>query len=166
PSARERFTSVGGSSDMGAAPEWRFDPLSGRRVLIAPDRADRPMRPGVSCPFCEGHESETPPEVLAFRDPGSQPNGPGWRVRVVPNRYAAVRMDAGKSIVGEPGALATGVGLTPVANAPGSPVPCVPGTGVAEGFLEGPHHETQVNKLPPVIPPDAIRPSPDPLPLS
>ena len=72
---------------MAAAPEWRFDPLTGRRVLISPARGERPIGVRLTCPFCEGHESETPPEVYALRD-GSAPNGPGWQVRVVPNRYA------------------------------------------------------------------------------
>jgi|SRR5262245_25087128 len=129
---------------MATAPEWRFDALTGRRVLISPDRAERPLRAGPSCPFCEGHESETPAEMLAYRDAGSPPNGPGWRVRVVPNRYAAVRMDAGESFADEPGALAIGVGLTPVANAP---VLRVPGTGVAEVFIECPRHETRFRNL-------------------
>ncbi len=29
----------------------------------------------------------TPPEIIAFRHPGSQRNGPGWWVRVVPNKF-------------------------------------------------------------------------------
>src|SRR5688572_2205413 len=124
---------------MAAAAEWRFDPLTGSRVLISPDRAERPIRPAGACPFCEGHESETPPELLAFRDQGSAPNGPGWRVRVVPNRYAAVRLSPG-----EPGALATGG--PPVA--PGSKKLREPGLGVAEVFLECPHHGTALRKLP------------------
>jgi UDPglucose--hexose-1-phosphate uridylyltransferase len=118
---------------MAGAPEWRFDPLTGRRVLISPDRADRPRRIGPICPFCEGHESETPPEVLAYRDHGSAPNGPGWRVRVVPNRYAAVRLDAGAP-------------WTPPAPAIG-PVP-TPGLGVAEVILESPDHETHFCEVP------------------
>jgi UDPglucose--hexose-1-phosphate uridylyltransferase len=122
---------------MAVAPEWRFDPLTGRRVLISPDRAGRPRAVGPACPFCEGHESETPPEVLAYRLPGSPPNGPGWRVRVVPNRYAAVRLDAG-----EPGVSGTGPKLTPVADAPGSP-----GFGIAEVILESPQHETAFRNL-------------------
>lgn len=106
---------------MGQAPEWRHDLLTGRLVLISPERAERPLKPGVSCPFCEGHEAETPHEVLAYREPDNQPDGPGWRLRVVPNRYAAVRMDAA-----------------------GSPHP---GAGVAEVFIECPHHESKFRKL-------------------
>jgi UDPglucose--hexose-1-phosphate uridylyltransferase len=132
---------------MAGVPEWRSDPLTGRRVLISPDRAERPRAAGPACPFCEGHEAETPPEVLAYRAPGSAPNGPGWRVRVVPNRYAAVQLD-----VGEPGAFATGVGRPPVANAPGSP-----GVGVAEVFLECPHHESAFRNLSTTQSTDVIR---------
>jgi len=35
----------------------------------------------------------TPPEVLAYRAPGGTPNGEGWSVRVVPNLYAAFRLE-------------------------------------------------------------------------
>ncbi len=40
--------------------------------------------------FCTGHEWETPPEVFAVRSQGSKPDEPGWQVRVVPNKFAAV----------------------------------------------------------------------------
>jgi UDPglucose--hexose-1-phosphate uridylyltransferase len=122
---------------MSEAPQWRFDPLTERRVLISPERAKRPKRVGAACPFCEGHEADTPAEVLAYRSPGRPANGTGWRVRVVPNRYAAVRLDAG---VPEPSA--TGACLTQVADASGSP-----GVGVAEVFLECPQHETAFRTL-------------------
>ena len=42
-----------------------------------------------SCPFCEGHEDRTPPEVLALPSGGREPDTPGWSVRVVPNKYPA-----------------------------------------------------------------------------
>ena len=45
------------------------------------------------CPFCEGHEKMTPPEVLAIRSQGSRQDKPGWKVRVVPNKYPALKMD-------------------------------------------------------------------------
>ncbi len=45
------------------------------------------------CPFCEGQEDKTPPEILAYRDFGSRPNGPGWRIRVVPNRFPALKVE-------------------------------------------------------------------------
>ena len=68
-------------------------------MAIAPTRARRPgagaprIEPPQQgeldgCPFCEGREGRTPPEVLALpeREP---PDAPGWRVRVVPNLYPA-----------------------------------------------------------------------------
>ena len=67
----------------------------GRWVIIAPERADRPsafLRPapehnGGVCPFCPGNEAMTPPEVLSRRDEN------GWTLRVVPNRYPALRTE-------------------------------------------------------------------------
>jgi len=47
----------------------------------------------ASCPFCEGHEDRTPPEILAYRGFGSRPNGPGWRIRVVPNKFPALKVE-------------------------------------------------------------------------
>jgi UDPglucose--hexose-1-phosphate uridylyltransferase len=81
-------------------PEVRVDPLSGRRTIIATDRADRPgaelrtppaepIDP-ASDPFAAGNEDRTPPELYAVRPDGGPADGPGWRVRVVPNRYPAL----------------------------------------------------------------------------
>jgi UDPglucose--hexose-1-phosphate uridylyltransferase len=82
------------------SPELRIDPLSGQRVIVAGERGDRPgallelqSRPPIepdSDPFLEGHEEQTPPELFALRPDGSEPDGPGWSVRVVPNLYPAL----------------------------------------------------------------------------
>ena len=80
--------------------ELRTDPLTGDRVVVAPARAQRPGawdapedrdEPGrENCPFCEGHETETPPEIFAIADARRQePDTPGWRVRVAPNKFPA-----------------------------------------------------------------------------
>jgi UDPglucose--hexose-1-phosphate uridylyltransferase len=70
-------------------------------VIIATDRARRPAdfsreqvvpKGGRFCPFCPGNESKTPPEVLAYRQSGG-PNQPGWTVRVVPNKFPALRVE-------------------------------------------------------------------------
>jgi len=45
------------------------------------------------CPFCEGQENKTPPEIAALRAPESQPNGPGWRVRTIPDSNAVLRIE-------------------------------------------------------------------------
>ena len=87
-------------------PELRIDPVTGRKVLIAPGRAARPMTlahaepqhrtprhraaENLFCPFCPGSEWDTPNETYALRESGLQPNGPGWQLRVVPNKFPAV----------------------------------------------------------------------------
>jgi UDPglucose--hexose-1-phosphate uridylyltransferase len=81
--------------------ELRKDPIVGRWVIIATERAKRPMTPksevfvpdGGLCPFCVGQEHNTPLEILAYRDRGTRPNEPGWRVRVVPNKFPALKIE-------------------------------------------------------------------------
>jgi UDPglucose--hexose-1-phosphate uridylyltransferase len=81
--------------------EYRQDPILGHWVIVAPERAGRPhafeedgpVRRAGPCPFCPGHEAETPAEILALRDHGA-PNEPGWRLRIVPNKFPAVLPEA------------------------------------------------------------------------
>jgi UDPglucose--hexose-1-phosphate uridylyltransferase len=83
----------------------RQDPLTGRWVIMAAGRGARPnefrllqrdLAPGAHCPFCPGHEDSTTPEILALgRRPGDPANGPGWRLRVFPNMYPALRPEVG-----------------------------------------------------------------------
>ncbi|NLO72631.1 MAG: DUF4931 domain-containing protein [candidate division WS1 bacterium] len=77
-------------------PQLRKDPILERWVIIA-DRGKRPTDfppeeedKGKFCPFDEGNEDRTPPEVYAVRPGGGGVNTPGWKVRVVPNMYPAV----------------------------------------------------------------------------
>lgn len=90
--------------------ELRKDPVTGRWVIIASERENRPnsalqnaheMPEGDHCPFCEGNEAETPPEVLAFRSANSQRDGKGWWVRVVPNKYPAMMIEGQNRRIGE-----------------------------------------------------------------
>lgn len=83
-------------------PELRKDPIVGRWVIIATDRARRPtdfLRESVKikgvgfCPFCPGNESKTPPEVLAYRPNGTGRDTSGWTVRVVPNKFPALGIE-------------------------------------------------------------------------
>jgi UDPglucose--hexose-1-phosphate uridylyltransferase len=79
-------------------PELRHDALTDRLVIVASDRAARPdtfrrttaapppLKP--DCPFCPGHEHETPPEVARLG--GGEADQPGWSLRVVPNLYPIV----------------------------------------------------------------------------
>ncbi|HET9741224.1 MAG TPA: galactose-1-phosphate uridylyltransferase [Terriglobales bacterium] len=81
-------------------PELRKDPVTGRWVIIATDRARRPsdftrhtvVLKGGFCPFCPGNESKTPPEIMAYRN-GSERDKPGWSLRVVPNKYPALGIE-------------------------------------------------------------------------
>ncbi len=83
-------------------PELRRDPIVGRWVIIATERASRPSDfahpmarpPDGLCPFCAGQEDKTPREVyVQGRPPPMVPNGPGWKVRVVPNRFPALMIE-------------------------------------------------------------------------
>jgi UDPglucose--hexose-1-phosphate uridylyltransferase len=68
--------------------------------VFAPARARRPgakrgeLEPETAeererCPFDEGREDRTPPEVFAVSEVEREPDTPGWQVRVVPNLYPA-----------------------------------------------------------------------------
>ncbi len=118
-------------------PELRKDPVLGRWVIIATERAKRPSDfdvvreedRGDACVFCKGHEKETPPEVYAVREEGTAPNTPGWRVRVIPNKYPA--LDVHGELNRE------GVGMVDMAN----------GIGVHEVIVETPHHDRTMADL-------------------
>ena len=82
-------------------PELRQDPTTKEWVVIAAERAKRPDQFRESteaisataarndaCPFCRGNEHLTPAEVYAVRDMGASDKS-GWRVRVIPNKFAA-----------------------------------------------------------------------------
>mgnify|MGYP001570505243 CR=1 FL=1 len=83
-------------------PELRKDPVLGRWVIIATERAKRPdtyTGPAVEepveglCPFCEGNESKTPPEIYAIRPKYTPPNRPGWDLRVISSVAPFLRIE-------------------------------------------------------------------------
>ncbi len=87
-------------------PTLRKDPITDRWVIIAPRGTKKPnnigqvrsrVMPGDEppkfCPFCPGNESATPPEILAYDGPGRTPNTPGWSLRVIPNKFPALRIE-------------------------------------------------------------------------
>jgi UDPglucose--hexose-1-phosphate uridylyltransferase len=89
--------------------DLRKDPVTGRWVIIATERQKRPsdfhvesvvVQPDGQCPFCEGHEERTPPEILAYRN-GTPGNTRGWEVRVVPNKFPALRVEGSLDREGE-----------------------------------------------------------------
>ncbi len=91
-------------------PELRKDPVTGRWVIISTDRAKRPsdfvrdrveIRGTGFCPFCYNNESKTPPEIMAYRSDGSARDTPGWSLRVVPNKFPALRIEGTLNRQGE-----------------------------------------------------------------
>jgi UDPglucose--hexose-1-phosphate uridylyltransferase len=120
-------------------PELRKDPVVGRWVIIATDRAKRPtdfIREKVAirgtgfCPFCYGNEGKIPPEVLAYRGNGSGRDVPGWSLRVVPNKFPALGIEGGLNREGE--------GLYDRMN----------GIGAHEVVIETPDHQSTLAALP------------------
>lgn len=83
-------------------PELRHDPIQRRWVIISSERGKRPkdfqLPPEVTkstenCPFCEGNEDRTPPEIYAVRKEGTNPNEKGWKIRVIPNKFPALMVE-------------------------------------------------------------------------
>ena len=118
--------------------ELRKDPVTGRWVIISSERGRRPSdfqeappkRKGGFCPFCAGNERFTPPEILAYREPGTVPNSQGWSLRVVPNKFPALKIEGNLD--------KTGIGLFDKMN----------GIGAHEVIIENPSHEMTMTKLP------------------
>lgn len=127
--------------------ELRQDPISGRWVIFAPDRALRPnasrkwpdFDPTSDDPFAEGREAETPGELLADREPGTRPDTPGWRVRVVPNKFPAVELAADRPAQNE-------FALPEAASHCG--YRAAPAVGPHEVIIECPQFETCLSALP------------------
>ena len=91
--------------------ETRYDWLTDRWVIFAPNREERPDQfklntravpsGGIECPFCVGFEHETPHPTLVLpeydsdattsnRKSANDPARNLWKVRVVPNKFPAV----------------------------------------------------------------------------
>ena len=81
--------------------EFRYNKLKDSWVVISPKRVRRPsdfeLRGAeaydVESPFVYGNEHKTPSEIFALRDHGSKKDSPGWKVRVVANKYNALEIE-------------------------------------------------------------------------
>lgn len=119
-------------------PELRRDPITRRWVIFPKEspfllprvkwESEFPEK-SSACPFCPGKEGLTPPEILAYRDRGSYPNAPGWRVRVIPNSYPVLRVE--EHLERE------GLG----------PYDRMGAVGAHEVIIESPHHERDLGDL-------------------
>ncbi|MBE3575135.1 MAG: galactose-1-phosphate uridylyltransferase [Firmicutes bacterium] len=137
-------------------PQWRRDRVTGGWVIVTPERARRPHDfqcprdaggkplpasppdppPAAvvsSCPFCPGNEQMTPPEIFALRPPGGQANGPGWSIRVVPNKFSALTPEETAAMDAKDAGM----------EAP------LPGYGYHEVLIEGPDHGRRLEDWPP-----------------
>ena len=125
-------------------PEIRQSIATKEWVIIATERAKRPEdfvqkeqkrrdlpADSPTCPCCPGNEAMTPPEVFRIPAPGG-----GWRVRVAPNKFAALAP-------GDFGAPVVQWGLKRF----------VPGVGVHEVIVETPAHNVTI----PFLPDDHVR---------
>src|SRR5918995_3239488 len=112
----------------------RQDPTTRQWAILATRREERPHEPVViprpelperdpSCPFCPGNEDQTPPEILR------EPPGPNWRVRVVPNMFAALSGDGSAGRSGEPMFRE------------------MPGIGSHEVVIETPRHDGRMDEM-------------------
>jgi UDPglucose--hexose-1-phosphate uridylyltransferase len=117
--------------------ELRRDPLVGRWVIVDTDHPSGPaefeheahgLRGGV-CPFCYGNETMTPPEIEALRDASTRPNTPGWQVRVVPNKFPALRIEGDID--------RRGLGIYDMSS----------GVGAHEVLIETPYHQKDMPDL-------------------
>lgn len=114
--------------------ELRQDPSTRDWVVIAPERNMRPHplrradaheETNAHCPFCPGHEFETPAELLRIDGPDGR-----WQVRVVPNRFPMLAPD------GKPERTVSDVGLV-----------SMPGVGHHEVIIESPDHKADLSRV-------------------
>ncbi|MCK5540758.1 MAG: galactose-1-phosphate uridylyltransferase [Deltaproteobacteria bacterium] len=118
--------------------ELRKDPIVDRWVIISRERGKRPSefsslkqeRKSGFCPFCPGNEDVVPPEILAYRQPGSQSNDSNWRLRVVPNKFPALHIEGDL--------VRQGDGVYDMMN----------GIGAHEVVIETPDHQATLSTMP------------------
>ena len=117
--------------------ELRRDPVIGRWNIIetegpaGPDafEIEQPALGAGKCPFCYGHEAMTPPEIHVVRPNGGPPNGPGWTLRVVSNKFPALKIEGDLN--------RRGLGVFDMCN----------GVGAHEVIIETPDHQRQMADL-------------------
>ena len=117
--------------------ELRRDPIIGRWNIVetegptAPDafEVDLHTMSGSKCPFCYGNEGMTPPEIYVVRPAGTGANGPGWSLRVVSNKFPALKIEGDIN--------RRGLGVFDMCN----------GVGAHEVIVETPDHRRQMTDL-------------------
>jgi UDPglucose--hexose-1-phosphate uridylyltransferase len=141
---------------MSGSNELRQNVLTGRWIAVAPNRGHRPLvgpagGNGVAagvCPFCPGQERELASVLMEVKADGE----PGWRVRVVPNRYPAFTNDAARGEWVDPqlaggGHAGGGLGLAP--DVPVRNTAALPAVGYQEVIIETPRHGCDLSGMTP-----------------
>ena len=119
--------------------ELRKDPVVDNWVIIAAERGRLPADyeaqeetpAGAACPLCEGNERMTPGEIFSVRPGEGSRDEPGWQVRVVPNKYPALRVEGETD--------RRGIGIFDLMN----------GIGAHEVVIESPDHQWRMGDGPP-----------------
>jgi UDPglucose--hexose-1-phosphate uridylyltransferase len=121
----------------------RYDVATNDWVIFAPERVRRPYDHVVEntvaaspefaagpCPFCPGNEQLAGPEIFALRH-GTAPNMPGWSVRVIPNKFPALRIEDNPHRIDE-----------------GQFLHAMGGCGAHEVIIESPDHNMVLERKP------------------
>lgn len=119
--------------------QLRREPITGRWIVVdiaspkGPDFFDlKPqMKKGGTCVFCPGNEKMTPPEIESVRIPNTKKDTPGWSVRVVSNKFPALKIEGGLD--------KRGIGIFDMSN----------GVGAHEVIIENPDHNKDLADLSP-----------------
>jgi len=119
--------------------QLRRDPILGRWIIIHYDRIKEPVdykdnsagkkNTEKFCPFCTGNEDKTPPEIYVDRPPETRPNEPGWNLRVIANKFPALRIEGDLQ--------PRGIGIYDFMN----------GVGAHEVIIESPDHTKDIADL-------------------
>lgn len=119
-------------------PELRKDPIVERWVVVNVESPRYPKDYHINpfdwkgtdnCPFCYGNEHLTPPEIEAISETHREPNTPEWKVRVVPNKFPALRIEGELD--------SQGIGIYDFSN----------GIGAHEVIIDSPHHYKGIEEL-------------------
>jgi UDPglucose--hexose-1-phosphate uridylyltransferase len=128
-----------GTFEASPGSELRHDPVQRRWIIVASERGRRPVEfvtegrgepAGGNCPFCVGREDLTPP-AIAVHPEGARSGAEPWQVRVVPNKYPALRTEGELTRAGF------------------GPFDMVSGVGAHEVVIETPQHGLDLEDLPP-----------------
>src|SRR3989338_3201907 len=119
-------------------PQLRKDPVTSRWVIVNvedPKKADffksEPHeKSSKTCPFCPGNESMTPPAILTLDKKANAKTASSWSVRVVPNKFPALRIEENPQ--------KTGIGVYEK----------IGGFGAHEVIIENPEHPKEIWDLP------------------